>query len=316
MLGDARDDNLSNEGSDNESYDAPQGGAYDVHYRPSPRGAIDRLDVELGSHIQEKMEAHFERIPAGFTCDECPQPSVWKHIRTGRRIWCNQTVVEHEDWAYLWVDPPKPVERCKTCNRRRERHKRVQRNLRFVAETEGLDSLRFITLTKRTRERSEDYNELEDLAWMKHEMSKFRRTKEFNEHIQGAHVFFEVKEGAEGRLHTHIHMAASGKFWDQRELETAWGGIVDIRKVRSLSKLTGYLAGYLSKSEPYESQRCRETIGNHRGIPKRRKEYFTTIKASIDEAYRIKGYFARWDFWIWLAGNPDYQYFWMKMLSR
>ena len=111
-------------------------------------------------------------------------------------------------------------------------------------------------------------------------------------------------------------MAASGKFWSQKKLESAWGGRVDVRKVRSIDALSGYLAGYLSKSEPFQSKRCRETIGNHRGIPKRRKEYFASIKASIDEHYRVNGFFARWDFWVWLAGNQDYQYFWMKMLSR
>lgn len=295
-----------------------------VHYRP-PTGDLDnatirpavanRLNVELGSHIQEKFAHCFQQVRAGYTCDACDQPLVWQHIPTRRRIWATGHVVEHEDWALLGVDAPEPILRCKPCNNRRERSKRVKRNLRFIAETEGLDSLRFITLTKKTREKTTDYAMGDDLDFMKHEMTKFSRTVEFRKHITGAHAFFECKE-SQGRLHTHIHIAASGKFWSQKSLERAWGGRVDIRRVRSINALSGYLAGYLSKSEPYESRRCRETFGTHRGIPRRRRDYFAEIKANWAEAYRIEGYFARWDFLVWLASHHEYQIFWMKMLSR
>lgn len=236
---------------------------------------------------------------------------LWVHTATGTRLWRSGRL-SHDDWALIQVSPPEPIERCKPCNNRRERSKRVRRNLTYLAERDGLESLRFITLTRRTRERRADYNEREDLAWFKAEVKKLSRRVEWQSKIEGAHVFFEVKE-SKGRLHTHAHICASGKYWSQKALQDEWGGRADIRKVKSVRKLTNYLAGYLSKSEPYDGLRCRETFGSHRGIARQKKELKMRLQAEYAEYEQIGSTFAHWDWWVFLAGHQDYQYFWMRM---
>lgn len=294
-------------------------GKDNVHYRPHSGSTImplsaHRLNVELGSHIQEKSATFgFSKVHAGYTCENCEQPFLWKHDATGARIWCN-TTVPHDEWGWVTIDPPEPLIRCKPCNNRRERAKRVRRNLRFVAERDGLDSLRFITLTLRTREKTEDYDLAEDLDFFKTRVKNFARTVEFKSKIEGASIFYEVKE-SKGRLHTHAHICASGRFWSQRDLESAWGGRVDIRRVTSTNRLAGYLAGYLAKSEPFEGRRCRESIGSHRGVPRLRKEYFDKMKHELAFFEKHRAYLAKFDFFCFLAGNYDYQQFWMKCIS-
>lgn len=290
--------------SDNERY-APRSGE-----RASCALSAHRLSVQLGTHIQEK-EFGFHRTAAGFTCEQCPQPVLWVHTATGTRLWRPREVA-HEEWAFLQVAPPEPVVRCRECNNRRTRNGTVRRNLTYLAERDGLDSLRFITLTRRTRVRTPSYNEKEDLAWFKSEVKKFTRRVAWNKAVEGAHIFFEVKE-SKGRLHTHAHICASGKYWSQKALEDEWGGRADIRKVKSLKKLTNYLAGYLTKSEPFDGLRCRETFGSHRGIPRQKKEIKMRLQEKYAEYEQIGSTFAHWDWWVFLAGHQDYQYFWMKM---
>lgn len=290
--------------SDNTFYTPPQGG------RGKCALSAHRLSVYLGTHIQEK-EYGFHRTTAGYTCESCPQPVIWVHTATGTPLWRREEF-SHDEWALIDVAPPEPVERCKPCNNRRGRNGTVRRNLTYVAERDGLGSLRFITLTRRTRERTADYNEKEDLAWFKAEVKKLTRRVAWNKSVEGAHIFFEVKE-SKGRLHTHAHICASGSYWSQRALEDEWGGRADIRKVKSLRKLTNYLAGYLTKSEPFEGLRCRETFGSHRGIPRQRKELKMRLREKFAEYEQIGSTFAHWDWYVFLAGHQDYQYFWMKM---
>ena len=295
---------LGTMGSDNPFYAPPQGG------RGKCALSAHRLSVELGTHIQEK-EFGFHRTSGGFTCEHCPQPVLWVHTASNTRLW-RPREVKHEEWAFLQVAPPEPIERCRECNNRRARHGTVRRNLVYLAARDGLESLKFITLTRKTRTRKSDYNETEDLAWFKAQVTKLTRRVAWKKCIQGAHVFYEVKE-SKGKLHTHAHLVASGKYWHQRDLEKEWGGRCDIQAVKSLEDLTRYLGGYLTKSEPLDGERCRETFGSHRGIPRQRKELKMRLKEEFAEYEKNEDMFSRWDWMVFLAEHQDYQYFWMKM---
>lgn len=226
--------------------------------------------VTLCIHKQEKGAGEdFSLTPAGFTCDECPQPQVWLHNPSGRRL-RGLSFAPMGEWGHYTVDGSgynlSDVERCSKCHRERTRWQRGRRQARAMHTLFGGERMRFITLTLPTREKSPDYHEAHDVRWLKVQIAKFRRTKAWKEHVVGSLEFYEYKE-SKGKHHTHVHMITIGKFWRQRELAESWGGRCDIREVDSLGDAMRYVSNYTLKTRPVKdpdtgrSVRCRETWG-------------------------------------------------------
>jgi hypothetical protein len=118
------------------------------------------------------------------------------------------------------------------------------------AATAKADSLRFITLTLRTRQAS--LGEMLDDLYAG--LRAFRRTKAWKQHVRGGVACVEVTRNPRtGGWHPHLHILADGEYWDQRQLSAAWAEItgdspvVDIRAVRSRRKAAQYVAKYAAK---------------------------------------------------------------------
>lgn len=82
---------------------------------------------------------------------------------------------------------------------------------------------------------------------------KFRRDKTLRTSLFGGIWFRQVKRGADGHWHAHLHIAADTRFIPQRQLSAIWAAatsnskIVDIQRVWDKRKVAAYIARYVSK---------------------------------------------------------------------
>jgi hypothetical protein len=82
-----------------------------------------------------------------------------------------------------------------------------------------------------------------------------RQSREWQEHVTASAAVMELKVSSrDGLWHPHIHIVATGSYWDAKELSNLWREItgdshrVDIRAVDDREKAVGYLTSYVSKS--------------------------------------------------------------------
>ncbi len=227
---------------------------------------VQSVNAELGTLRQEK------RRTAWFTCEYCPQPYRWLEDSAAIVIGtANSPRVPGDDrkvkWQWLGI------KRCKPCARKRARHHRAKRDLGKLLEkqmeTMG-SSARFVTLTEPNR-RVEFQDGVLDEQAMANEVRRFKkqiydftRRKEWEQKVVGAVSFIEQtytidEDGVD--VNTHAHLVMLGKYWKQKDLQSAWGhGIVDISKPKSRHRVMKYISKYVTKDD-VKGVRCKEKYG-------------------------------------------------------
>lgn len=113
-----------------------------------------------------------------------------------------------------------------------------------------LKKVRFITLTLKHKNRP-----LKSMIKrLRRCFRDLRQTDEWKRHITGYAAFLEAKFSPRTHCwHVHFHMLASGAYWPQKELSTAWlevtgdSPIVDVRAVEDARGGARYVAKYATK---------------------------------------------------------------------
>jgi len=238
-------------------------------------------NVELCTLRQEKR--------AWWTCEACPQPDRWIEWQedTLQGLSWKPFIEKECDAAWRQLSKPAapwdkihptfiPIRRCKSCNRKRQRHYRAKKTLGKVLEKQiehmGT-SARFVTLSVPNElvARSDGICDQEDLAKLvkdlKAKMYAFSRTKAYEDHVIGAVEFYEQTYKIDDQsvdVNTHIHAVWLGKYWAQDKLQEAWGGIVHITKIKSRRAVMKYISKYVTK-DAVPGTRAKETRGVLRG---------------------------------------------------
>lgn len=228
---------------------------------------------------------------AWWTCSACPQPKRW--LKGATYYWChsikndvgcsyynipaaitegNEWTIAEDEFAFL------KVVRCKRCNRRRGRHGRAQASLGKVLRRQMIHmgtSARFVTITapRETIAVVDGIIEPGDLAdlvkKLKGRMYNFTRTAAYKDKVIGAVEFYEqtfrlADDGQSVSVNTHIHAVWLGQYWDQGDLQDAWGNVVHITKPRNRKTVMRYISKYVTK-DPVPGTRAKETRGVLRG---------------------------------------------------
>jgi hypothetical protein len=93
------------------------------------------------------------------------------------------------------------------------------------------------------------------LSRLKKDFVKFKRKKEFKQHIQGYFGAFEYTYNSKTKdFHVHLHLIVlRGKFWNQSDISDAWrevtgdSFIVDIREIKDIHKGVKEVSKYILK---------------------------------------------------------------------
>ena len=223
-------------------------------------------DVTLGTHRQEKdIPAHWHGY-AGFTCPMCPVP--WRRLEGGA---IGELIFVGKELKPLRPSTWLNTKRCTECNTRMKRWQRAKAlderltNSRTFFGSSSV--LVFVTLTipniPDTPCRGSVATEARSL---KKRVKAFRRRAKHKKIVLGGIDVVEntvnEKDGS-WNIHHHGIWLMDG-YWDQRELEEAWGYRVHIEKVRKKHATLRYLTSYVSKA-PIEGVRCLETFRALRG---------------------------------------------------
>jgi hypothetical protein len=94
------------------------------------------------------------------------------------------------------------------------------------------------------------------LSKLKKDFAKFKRKKEFKQHIKGYFGAFECTCNSKtGDFHVHLHLIVlRGKFWNQSDISDTWrevtgdSFIVDIREIKDVHKGVKEVCKYIVKS--------------------------------------------------------------------
>jgi hypothetical protein len=141
--------------------------------------------------------------------------------------------------------------RCPVCRKKRNKRnqKRISDFMRAMeADLKSYESLKFLTLTM--KKDGMTFGEAREKILR--DFKRLRRTKSWKKKVAYFIATMEVVEG-----NVHLHIALSGRFWEQDEISDSWfkitgnSMIVDIRKIDSIEKATQELCKYMAKdTEP------------------------------------------------------------------
>jgi len=100
---------------------------------------------------------------------------------------------------------------------------------------------------------------------LKRKMYRFSRTVAYQDKVLGAVEVYEQTftpsgDGESLSVNTHIHAVWLGTYWDQKDLQDRWGGIVHISKPESRKAVIRYISKYITK-DPVPGTRAKETRG-------------------------------------------------------
>ena len=234
------------------------------------------MDVELDTLRQEKSV-----WTAGYTCVECPNPTRGVEVCV-----CTPPEPPEGDYPHGWDRTPileegctcgTPIRwtvRCTPCNtkmKRWVRNRKLESRIRTPLEYLETDKssqvfVAFLTLTIPNIPESPERGSLPDeVRSLKRRVASFRRRKKFDEKIVGGIDVFEntVRPNGDWNIHHHGIWLMNG-YWNQAELQEAWGFRVRIEKVRKDHAVLTYLTSYAAK-QPIDGVRCLETFGVSRG---------------------------------------------------
>ena len=118
----------------------------------------------------------------------------------------------------------------------------------LIAHMHGRDA-RLITLTIKHR----DAPLRDELKRLRKAFQKLRATKWWKRLAKGGVVCTEVKRGADGGWHPHLHIIVEGSFIPVKELSEAWlkatgdSYIVDVRRITNDRQAAAYVTKYVTK---------------------------------------------------------------------
>ena len=251
--------------------------------------------ADLCTLRQEKRVKPADGALAWWTCESCPQPRRWLHgliwnsvhsvstVQGASRYDVPIVITSGNEWQLPYHLPDEGfeflvVKRCKRCERRRGRHHRAKVSLKAVLEEQMVrmgTSARFVTLTVPNVDVPyiDGVLDPQDLAHLvrelKSKMYKFSRRVGYQDKVLGAVEFYEQtfspsEAGDALSVNTHIHAVWLGDYWEQADLQDAWGGIVHITRPRGVRSVMKYISKYVVE-DPVEGTRSKETRGVLRG---------------------------------------------------
>lgn len=232
----------------------------------------------LSTLRQEKRENWLDKAQrkAWWTCQYCPQPDRWMEniqpidLRGDRALTRLIQIGSEQAWRFV------VVKRCKRCNRKRDRHHRAKRSLgkALAKQIEHVGtSARFVTLTIENEiiemvDGVVDPTAMaESVRRLKKKMYDFSRRVQYQDKVIGAVEFYEQTfkiDGDKVSVNTHLHAIWLGTYWDQADIQEAWGGIVHITRPKSRRAVMKYISKYVTK-DPVPGTRAKETRGVLRG---------------------------------------------------
>ncbi len=250
----------------------------------TPPAWVDAAESAVLSTLRQEKKAW-------WTCSACPQPTRYLDGYNWYAVHSVPTssgvasyryairITESIEWELAYHIPEfqwLTVIRCKSCNRKRDRHHRAVRSLRDVLDAQMIHmgtSARFVTLTVPNEivplvDGVLDQGDLARLVReLKSKMYRFSRTVAYQDKVIGAVEFYEqtytiLDDGVD--VNTHIHAVWLGQYWDQADLQSAWQGIVHLTKPRSRKAVLRYISKYVTK-DPVPGTRAKETRGVLRG---------------------------------------------------
>lgn len=213
---------------------------------------------------------------AWWTCEYCPQPHRWmdnidhSDLRGDRDLTNMIRIGSDHAWRFV------RVKRCKRCNRKRDRHHRAKRSLgkALAKQIEHMGtSARFVTLTTENEiiemvDGVVDPTAMsESVRRLKKKMYNFSRTVQYQDKVIGAVEFYEQTfkiDEDKVSVNTHLHAIWLGHYWDQAEMQEAWGSIVHVTRPKSKKAVMKYISKYVTK-DPVPGTRAKETRGVLRG---------------------------------------------------
>lgn len=153
---------------------------------------------------------------------------------------------------------PKPILMCcrdRMCPRcQAERGNRCAARVLFI--TNGFDSIRFVTLTQKSRAGEPLADSIKRLH---RSFGKLRQLPAWRHRVKGGTASLEVTRNTKDRTwHCHLHLLVDGEYFDQKQLSKLWlavtgdSPIVDIRAVHSKKSAADYVARYVAKPAEVE----------------------------------------------------------------
>lgn len=171
---------------------------------------------------------------------------------------------------------------CQPCAHARARALRTR-----LSTLVDYENLRFVTLTLKHR----DATLRDEIVRLRTAWVKLRKTRLWKDRVTGGVASMEIKTGADGLWHVHMHIMIQSSFMPQAELSKEWlrittdSHIVDVRRINDARKACGYVTKYITKGIDAETfkdnDRLAEAISAMKGT--RVADTFGTWRGEIEE---------------------------------
>lgn len=235
----------------------------ETNAQPVPRSLDVITTAEAGSGISFRhsgWESQRRQVRHALAAAGVPDARLLRWDSCGSDRWLMRTL----------HDPPQYRIRANCCHDRfckpcaSSRSRLISNNLAGKISSR---KHRLITLTLRSTDET-----LVDLIRLLYKsFSKLRRSRLWQDRIDGGCCFLEVKYNATlERWHPHLHIIAEGRWLDQRLLSRLWKSItrtswvVDVRLIRDAKEAVAYVTKYASKplsnSFVYNQDRLQEAV--------------------------------------------------------